>query len=220
MRFAVAGRRKERERGGVKLRLIFALVFGLSATVAGRAEVEFAGYIKAGAETKFVLADAAAGKTSDWLAVGATFGDYKITGFDPRTETLAVTRNGMAARLTLKSAQVRAGLTAGGRRLIERYEQSVRDRDGKLLAAERWVDLTAAEIDRAKAATRALRETTNRPGGPAPEAGLPEYSELFRYILGALRERHAALSTELSGEDWRVKKAQMLISEIEKELGS
>jgi hypothetical protein len=203
----------------VKSRLFLAWGVGLAAAATGQAEVEFAGYIKAGTETKFVLADAAAGKTSDWLSVGGAFGDYKITGFDPRTETLAVTRNGTAARLVLKSAQVRAGLTVGGRRLIEQYEAGVRDGSGKPLPADRWVDGTAAEIDKWRINVRNLRETAARQA-PPPAIGLAEYAELFRYVLGAVREKHAALSAELPAEDWRVKKAQLLISELEKELGS
>jgi hypothetical protein len=53
---------------------------------------------------KFVLTDAAARRTSDWLAVGGSFSGYKITGYEAQAETLTVEREGVATRLRLKVA--------------------------------------------------------------------------------------------------------------------
>lgn len=87
----------------------------LIATTAARAELEFAGYIRVTGGMKFVLADAARDKRSDWLEIGGGFDGYVVTAFDRKTETLTVTKDGASARLTLKSATIKpAPVTEGG----------------------------------------------------------------------------------------------------------
>lgn len=64
------------------------------ATAAARADVEFNSYIRAGAETRFMLTDAATGKKSELLAVGGRFAGVTVMGFDLQTETLTVKDEG------------------------------------------------------------------------------------------------------------------------------
>ncbi len=74
---------------------------------AARAEVEFAGYISVAGGTKFVLADAAQAKVSDWLAVGGRFDGYVLAAFDAKTETLTLTKDGLTTRLALKLGTIK-----------------------------------------------------------------------------------------------------------------
>lgn len=93
--------------GDVTARIAFAFLLGSFAAVTSsvRAEVEFAGYMRtAQGEARFVLADPAAHKTSEWIAVGGNFAGYRVTGFEAKSETLVVEKDGVARQLRLKSA--------------------------------------------------------------------------------------------------------------------
>lgn len=84
------------------------LLVSFVATLTVRAEVEFAGYLVNGSETKFTLTDSAAQSSSEWLAIGGSFAGYKVTGFDPKIEALTVEKEGVATTLRLRSARVQA----------------------------------------------------------------------------------------------------------------
>lgn len=77
------------------------LIFGALVAAPVRAEVEFAGYVTHGTETRFTLVDGAINLASGWLPVGGSFGGCTVVAFDARTETLTLERPGATLRLQL-----------------------------------------------------------------------------------------------------------------------
>ena len=73
-------------------------------------ELEFAGYLRSGAETRFVVANARDGKVSGWLVVGEKFQEYTITAFDAKEEILSLAGAGGILRLHLKPSRVAPAL--------------------------------------------------------------------------------------------------------------
>lgn len=76
------------------------------AVASSHAAVEFVGYVTAGTEVKFMLADPEKGKKSDWLARGGVFDGYTIIAFDAKKGQLSVERAGTILQLLLKPARV------------------------------------------------------------------------------------------------------------------
>jgi hypothetical protein len=73
----------------------------LLAVTAGRAEMEFAGYIVRIGDVRFMLADPTVPKMSGWLAVGEAFDGYTVVEFDWKADTLVVEKAGERRRLRL-----------------------------------------------------------------------------------------------------------------------
>ena len=70
-------------------------------TTAARAETEFVGLMVTSHGSRFALGDTATGKT-EWLATGETFAGEVIKSFDPKTETLVLTREKRERSVRLK----------------------------------------------------------------------------------------------------------------------
>ena len=84
--------------------LLLALVF---ATVMARAEVEFTGILVTPQQTLFTLREnASAG--SGWCQLGQTFAGYELTAYDPKGDTLTLTKNGIKTLVHLTDAKVKS----------------------------------------------------------------------------------------------------------------
>lgn len=216
------------------MKLLLALRFSLLASLVAagaRAEVEFAGYIKTAAELKFVLTDPAAKRTSDWLAVGGSFSGYKITGYDARTETLSVEKDGTTTQLRLKGAGTggarpwwetwdRADVSqlTGVQISILRFEDAVWNKP-KLGMEFMWLDYYSEELDKVKFQKRQVREAAAA-GKPVPKNLLPEsdYAELLRHMLSWLHEKKRTLGVEIRNRDSVLQGFDRHIAQTEKEL--
>lgn len=105
--FGVAERTETDEAAVVKLCPLLVVLACASAAVGVRAEVEFAGYMRTPrGEDRFVLTDLTAKKTSEWVGLGASFGAYRVIGYEAMSETLVVEKEGATSRLRLKRAVV------------------------------------------------------------------------------------------------------------------
>lgn len=108
-------------------------------------------------ETKFVLTDPAAQKTSEWIAVGGNFAGYRVTGFEAKSEMLAVERDGETRQLRLKNAAVAmpAGASAGEAREMATTAQQ------EMLASQRvmMLEFMAKEHESLRQMVSRLRET-------------------------------------------------------------
>ena len=80
----------------------FAFAVGLAATTV-RAEVEFSGVLSTSGRSLFALNDDPS-KPATWRALGQNYGDYSLTSFDAKTDTLTLTKNGTPLLLHLKDA--------------------------------------------------------------------------------------------------------------------
>lgn len=67
-----------------------------------RADLEFVGILATPQKTRFALTDPIAEETR-WLTLGDVFAGYKLTAYDPATDTLTVTKAGAASPLRLKN---------------------------------------------------------------------------------------------------------------------
>src|SRR5688572_17933006 len=65
-----------------------------------RAAPQFIGILESPAEIRFRLIDTATGRTG-WLTLSSHFDGYTIAAFEPKTDTLTLTRNGTELKLRL-----------------------------------------------------------------------------------------------------------------------
>ena len=77
-----------------------ALLFALAA-IGVRAEIEFVGVLAMSQSRQFALTDTATGRT-DWVVRGGMFGGYTLVSYDPKDDTLVLSRDGAELRLRLK----------------------------------------------------------------------------------------------------------------------
>jgi hypothetical protein len=73
--------------------------------------IEFTGVLAAGAETKVLLVDKATGQ-SRWVRLGQEFAGHTAATYDPRAETIVLTKAGQQFRLKLKDSKVKSGGSA------------------------------------------------------------------------------------------------------------
>lgn len=203
-----------------------------SAQPAASVHVEFAGYIKTAAELKFVLMDPAAKLTSDWLAVGGSFSGYKITGYDARTETLAVEKDGATTRLRLKGAGTIAppwwetwppddvSQLTEVQKLILHFEVSIRGRfsgEGSAI----WREVYFTELNMARARKPIAREDAAVvPSAPQRLQTKSEYAEVLRHMLGWLQEKKRTLAPDFRNREQTLGSLDRFIAETEKELAN
>ena len=64
------------------------------------------GFITDGKESRFVFADTESGKRLTWIAVGQSFWDYTVVGFDQKQEILFIKRGQEVIPLGLKTENV------------------------------------------------------------------------------------------------------------------
>jgi hypothetical protein len=76
---------------------------------AAEAEIEFSGVLGDGSAggTKFMLATKAAGQ-SRWLKVGEEFAGYTVTAYEPKDETIVLTKAGQTVRMKLKDSKIKS----------------------------------------------------------------------------------------------------------------
>jgi hypothetical protein len=92
------------------------LILGLLSTstllAADGVNLEFLGVMGSVQKTSVQLVNTANG-VSAWVPVGQTFGGYAISSYDPKSDTLTVTKDGIPSRLHLKSSKLQkaTGLT-------------------------------------------------------------------------------------------------------------
>src|SRR5436305_1817870 len=73
----------------------------LASVAISRAAVEFTGVLATSERTLLALTDTATGHTA-WLGVGKPFGDYMLSNFDAKTDTVTLTKDGVATQVHLK----------------------------------------------------------------------------------------------------------------------
>jgi len=64
------------------------------------------GFMTDGKESRFVFADTESGKRYTWIAVGQSFWDYSVVGFDQKQEILLIRRGREIIPLGLKTTNV------------------------------------------------------------------------------------------------------------------
>lgn len=137
--------------------VVISLILGTLAIAPARAAVEFAGYVTAQGETKFVLRDTETGQTSPWLGRGGSASGYTVIGFDAKREMLTVERAGTVTQLPLKAAQVQAALelTSVAIAPVVRGANSKEDvAEAKRQLTERLAKLKALQAERLAALDR------------------------------------------------------------------
>jgi len=98
-----------------------AVAFALAAVARG--EIEFNGILVTQQRTLFALLDPETGE-SGWRATGEAFSGFVIGRYDPRDDSLALTKDGATSRLRLKDAKVRpARFTIAGTFTLGEGEQ-------------------------------------------------------------------------------------------------
>lgn len=68
-------------------------------------EVQFAGLVVEGENTRFGLNDTETQQTG-WLKIGEAFAGFTLTAYDPSTQTVVLTREGKEFRAALKTAAI------------------------------------------------------------------------------------------------------------------
>lgn len=132
-----------------KLLLLGTVLFSASVALAAVDAPLFNALITMGKDTRFVLVSPA-GKTSDWIRLGATFEGYTLKAFDPATSTLEVEHEGTVSKLklvddaTVKSAPAAAAGTNATMEDAENVLQAMRFEDmmEKMLAQQKKQSLT------------------------------------------------------------------------------
>lgn len=82
----------------------------LLVTVAGlKAEIEFSGFFATAKEAYFSLTDTETKRSSGWLKIGQTFGDYTLTSFDLGREVITVAQGKRALEIPLRQSRVKDG---------------------------------------------------------------------------------------------------------------
>lgn len=219
---------------GMKLLMVAMLVCGVVGVARGVEMLEFAGYIKAGSETKFVLADLVERKVSDWLTVGESFAGYLVSGFEAGTETLLLEKAGVVTRLRLKSAS----LAAGKRRepvdveyartgpslslLIRRHEEAMAPGPKKVLlnaaaAHQRWLDIFEMEEGSAREKRKQWRESVSR-GLPPWEYGIDLQVNFLRYLSSTLQEKKRTVLSEIPDREMLLQRFDKLAALVQKDM--
>lgn len=196
----------------MKTRLALLLGSLAAASAAGRAEVEFAGYLCSPPhDLKFVLTDRAARQTSDSLGIGGSFAGYRVTAFEAKTETLTVEKDGALQQLRLKNAVLVDASTPSGRETspatpspdrpaagsAQRLIASTTEAQIKLIR-EQQIQLSRQQDTLWQAAVR-LRETlpADHPQRIAAEAELAKGAQ--RYDRSTLQIERVLLQNEIRG---------------------
>jgi len=93
-----------------KMKIIVALVSFMTCAIAYASDAIFQGYMMTSGKPLFVISTDP-GKTSGWLNVGQTFEGFLIFGFDGKSETLTLDKDGRRQILPLANGRTAA---AGG----------------------------------------------------------------------------------------------------------
>ncbi len=101
--------------------LLAGLLLAAASTFAAESNIELTGVSTDSKGTRLLLLNPA-DNTSSWVSVGGTCAGYKVDGYDPASETVALTKDGTTLRLRLKSSKVAPAepLTPQRRQLIQR----------------------------------------------------------------------------------------------------
>lgn len=185
----------------VKLRrpaILVALMCAL-ACVPLRAEVELSGYLKTGEQTKVILRDPAADKTSSWLNIGDTFQGYTIMGFDPAHETVALEKSGEQRHVGMKPGVV------VGYDPVMAAQQAKQQAQAKAGAVAEWNAYRAARSAERRALNDAMRQLHKSKGeflkrkareDAVKYAKLPETRSARAQMFAAFSERWVRLKEE------------------------
>ena len=87
-------------RHPVRLARLLALALVLAAAALARAEIQFIGLLVMRDTTRFALLDTSTGQT-DWIDAKGRFAGYRVSAFDPKNDTLTLTRDGTDLSLRL-----------------------------------------------------------------------------------------------------------------------
>ena len=88
----------------VKTKLWFVVMLTVFTPSAGRAALEFSGYLHLANESKFVITDLEGKKSSGWIPIGASFEGYRVEGYDAQKEILTMRKGNTTMALPLKQA--------------------------------------------------------------------------------------------------------------------
>lgn len=169
----------ERMRTGISC---LAACIALSTVWAGGA-LEFAGYMHVGGKSLFVIKDLERSRSSDWLALGDSFGGHTLLAFDGDTDVLSLRSANTVVHLPLKTSRVAAAnsmIPENGGRL----EISVRE-DGLIVMTGRIVDAAVLRDELMRVAAREPRPmiAISYPGRSG-ESGLRTLLDACRTIVG------------------------------------
>ncbi len=81
----------------------------LLCAVAVRADVEFSGFFTTTHDAFFSLSDTTTRRSSGWLKLGDTFGDYTLVSFDRARESLTLKQGDRLRVIPLRAAKVKDG---------------------------------------------------------------------------------------------------------------
>lgn len=203
---------------------------------AARADVEFSSYIRAGAETRFMLTDAATGKKSELLAVGGKFAGVTVTGFDFQTETLTVKDEAGTRALTMpRSAAAPLALAEDERKpetsrpdaaqlgeLMDRRKERGKPELTPEEITQRLEKRAAKKPDvplprTAKGKKGAPAAATPADGQPAPEADRAALTQQLSQTRARLEKLRAA--TDRPKAQTKTTQVETEIADLERKLG-
>lgn len=121
------------------------------ATAWASGALEFAGYMYIGEQSRFVIKDVEQSRSSGWVAIGDSFGEYTLLGFDRNTDVLSLGTANAVIHLRLKASRV-AAANSMTLAISRRLDVSVRD-DGQIVMLGRTVDAAALRAELTRVAT-------------------------------------------------------------------
>jgi len=78
-------------------------------TLGLRAEIEFSGFFITSKEALFSLTETEGHRSSGWLKVGQSFGDYGVVSFDREHEIITLRQGGQLRQVPLRAAKAKDG---------------------------------------------------------------------------------------------------------------
>src|SRR5262245_21177073 len=84
----------------------FLSLFALSSIAAKAADEPplFIGVMTIGKEQRIVLTSKTSGRSSGWITIGGTFESYRVTDYDPKTESVGLERDKKKTRAHIVDA--------------------------------------------------------------------------------------------------------------------
>lgn len=180
-----------------------------AATTSDLEALEFAGYYRSGSETRFVLAEPAAGRRSEWLGVGEAYAGFMVADFDARAEILFVERDGMRLALRLKSAGGGSGETA------RRVAADAPQRTAPANVVEGW-SLPASSVQTRYASgmtlLKGVQQDVQRAVVMRQRGAMPAVASDRQRAEDQARAREQALAARLRAASGRVDRTRVLTS--------
>ena len=78
-------------------------------TIGLKAEIEFSGFFTTSKEAFFSLTDTEAKRSSGWLKIGQSFGNYTVMSFDSEHEIITLKQDERSLKIALRASKVRDG---------------------------------------------------------------------------------------------------------------